>query len=161
MFEYKYVCKNDQDVSNLQFIEMDKDGLSEYLKKDYDPLVYEPCAIATSGMHHYPGFTYFGSPSCLDKHTKYLVAQANNKIVGVIQYGDGFGYYPNMTCVCYIDVAYGARNKRVATRLIQELNKHIDKSKKFYIGQLSDMGQACHMDEVFKKNVTGVDFVKV
>lgn len=105
------------------------------------------------------GFRYF-SPCCFQMgHSleKCLVAfdekEDPQDIIAIIWFGE-YGYSSKYQGLSYIDVREDWKRKGVATYLIKNFNNYIDHSRPICISQLSDQGQLCHLDEIFKKYLT-------
>ena len=105
------------------------------------------------------GFRYFGYfPLQFGfEKEKILVAFNNQKerpedIVGIIWFGE---YGPeNLQSISFIDVRTDCQHQGVATSLIKELDKYLDKNKSLSLSALSDDGKRYHIDDVFKKYIT-------
>lgn len=105
--------------------------------------------------HKMAGFQYlsFDNMYQTERDIKFLVAHMGNTLVGVIHFGV---WYPGSQDISFIDVAVPYRKKGIATKMIQELNKHLYPDMPLHVSQESEMGKACHISDMFKKYITTV-----
>lgn len=102
--------------------------------------------------HKFAGFQYL-SFDCLyetERDIKFLVAHMGHTLVGVIHFGV---WYSGSQDISFIDVAIPYRKMGIATKMIQELNKHLYPDMPLHVSQESEMGKACHISEMFKKYI--------
>lgn len=145
-FEKKYLPTNANDLTFEVLKE--KDLIKMLYDKDLDIL---PSYITDGNHHVILGFHYLSFQFSSDNAT-YLIAKNNeNKIVGAIKWGL---YEKNIEYahygLNYIDVICTFRGKGIASKLIEELTKHIDDSYPLVLSYESDMGKICHMQQHFK-----------
>ena len=163
-FEKQFLWQPEDSVVDLEFIDMSTEEISKATHSHIDSLVYTPCCNTNNGHPVFPGFHYFWGGddfSYYDRNQKvrFLLARSKNtgKIAGVIRYGE-WPYTPGITSIAYVDVTTNARKKGVARLLARELNKVLDHSKPLALGNMSEMGKACHIDEVFKEEITNIQY---
>lgn len=96
------------------------------------------------------GFHYFGQDDSFEKDDKILAIKDNDNIVGVIKYG----IYQNKYALCFIDVKLPYRNNGIATRLMEEFGKQIEKENEenqtnypLKLTAESVLGAQCHMKD--------------
>lgn len=145
-FEKKYLPTN---VDDLTF-EVVKEG--ELINMLYDKKNNILPSYITDGNHHVVlGFHYLSFQFSSDNAT-YLIAKNNeNKIVGAIKWaiyreGSKYAHYG----LNFIDVISIFRKKGIASKLIEELTKHIDNTYPLVLSYESDMGKICQMQKHFK-----------
>lgn len=162
-FENEFLWGENDSVENLHFVDMSTEEIAKKVHTFSHP-VGIPCSINKYGHNNFPGFHYFSGGNdfsyynCNEKVRFLLAIGENNKIAGVIRYGE-WPYTQGITSIAYIDVTKNARQKGVARRLAKELYNRIDHSKPFALGRLSDMGAMCKIDEVFKAEMPDINFV--
>ena len=105
--------------------------------------------------HRIAGFQYlrFDNLYETERDIKFLVAHMGKTLVGVIHFGV---WYPGHQDISFIDVRLPYRKMGIATKMIQELNKHLYPNMPLHVSQESEMGKACHMSDMFKKHITAV-----
>ena len=116
-----------------------------------------------SGHDHLAGFHYFGLRD--GGNDKMVVAKNGDNIVGVIKYGkygDG-SYQPEHIGLCFIDVKKPYRGQGIATNLMKEFGKVVERENKeeginlpIYLTDESEMGEKCHMRDTAVKEIKNV-----
>lgn len=156
IYEREFVWGEGDSVEDIEFVDLSTDEINKKTQHFHDGIFWMPSAVNQNGHNVFPGFHYFqgGCDFSGNKGVRYLLAKSksNNKVAGVIRYGH-WPYSPNVTAIAYIDVALGARQKGVGTKLAKHFGTIIDVNEPLRLGRLSEMGQLCHMDEVFKRNL--------
>ena len=105
------------------------------------------------------GFHYFTLDES-DLNQKILLCKQGNTILGAIKHGlyDNFGQMPHQA-IAYIDVNKNYRNLGIATLMIQNLDKYLNKTLPLFLTQESELGHKCRMEEKFKKYIKETDCV--
>ncbi len=117
--------------------------------KIFVPYWREDNSASMIGFHYFKSDDIWNLPS---PKVKLLVAHIGNIMIGVIKYGVwGKERYQS---VSFIDVHLAYRNKGIAKRMIQELNKHLDTTMPLVLTDESEMGAKCHMADNFIRYIT-------
>lgn len=104
------------------------------------------------------GFHYFGQNDNPEKEDKVLTIKDGENIVGVIKYGIYGDYYNEGIgkhyALCFIDVKKPYRGNGIATKLMEEFGKQLEKENKenetnypLKLTDESQMGKLCHMKD--------------
>ena len=115
------------------------------------------------------GFHYFGQNDNPEKEDKILAIKDGENIVGVIKYGIYEDYHNtgigNHYSLCFIDVKKPYRENGIATKLMEEFGKQLEKENKEngtnYPLKLTDeskMGKLCHMKD---KAITSIKNIEI
>ena len=168
LFMDNYFCLNKDDMDIFVNLSDEKnfpqyEGNLLFEIMDYDSFVSENMRndkfVSTSTIddthhNHIAGFHYFGQFD--ERGDKMIVAKDGDNIVGMIKYGEyGGDYAPRHIGLCFIDVKKPYRGQGIATLLMEEFGKRIEKENKFkenslpiYLTDESDMGRKCHMKDI-------------
>ena len=145
------------------FVELDKSQITfenkkgEELQDDifkyyqHNPF-FKGITCDSSNHSHIAGFHYFNLD--MDAKKDFLVCKQGNTYLGVIKYGiyDNYGSVKHQG-LPYIDVNQKYQQNGIATLMIQQLNKYLDKDIPLFLTRESDQGKLCHMENLFLKYI--------
>lgn len=152
-----------KDIEKHYFPEIDTKQLTFTCKtgKELEPYVkqlrhfyFSGLWCARSSMPSIVGFTYFCTDDIHNRgeDKNFLLAMYKGYIVGIIK----FGVWTDHQAVAYIDVNEKYRNKGIATQMIKQLDKYVDKNYTLVLTDESTMGKLCHMNTIFKNEIKSV-----
>lgn len=150
------------DVSGLTFECYGLDEAKEMAKKwrDYSKFSWvSPDVMNEFGHHIFYGFHYFSMTDIFGTQApgvKFLIAYLNGLPVGAIKFGV-WPLSPDHQSVAFIDVNKTVRRKGVATAMVRELNKYLDKNLPLHLTAESEEGQEAKISKVFKREISAVD----
>ena len=105
-----------------------------------------------NGSCFVPGFTIFPTSEFLStQNCSYLVAHTENRILGIIKFGQF--KHEKYQVLAYIDVCEPYQGLGIAKNMIRKLNEVIDKSLPLVLTELTTDGEATHIDLVFKREL--------
>ena len=117
--------------------------------------------VSYSGQYVFTGFHYVSIQDLTNSYVEkgnepmYLVAEdGHNNIIGVLKYGyygKGKGRH---LAIAYVDVHCLYRREGIATDLLKELNKRVNKGEFIELSIESEEGKLCHMHDLSKRILT-------
>lgn len=140
---------------NLSSEQYDK-YLGTYLKNDK---IFGIPMCENDGHYNIAGFKYL-QPSLFGETKNYFICMQEGKLLGVIKHGIyGNGNYKHQA-IAYIDVNIAYRNQGIATLMIKQLDKYLEKDLPLFLTHTSELGKKCKIEEIFIKNIKKVPVVK-
>ena len=150
-FEAEYFKKIN--MNNLQFVNIKCNQLADFLKKYelYDiPQWSNGTSSSITGFHYLSLEDAFGEDSEL---CEYLLCINKGTIIGAIKHGVFNTYNIQHQCMCYIDVNFANRRRGISKILMNKMNDFLIPNLPFVITDETEMGQRCHMTQLFKENI--------
>lgn len=147
------------DVSNLTFKCYSLDEAKAMAKKwvDYSSFSWEsPDVMDEYGHYKFYGFHYFSVADIFETQApgvKFLIAYLNDLPVGVIKFGV-WPLSPDHQGLAFIDVNKALRQRGIATAMIRELNKHLDKNLPLHLTAESEEGKRAGISKVFEREIS-------
>lgn len=150
-FEKTFMVTEDFSLNDLTYKVLSINEVASEFQNYRNSAILDPLVIKENTYEAYPGFHYFSPLERGSGDIRYLIALCNDRPVGVIEFGH---WYDGVLAQSYIDVACNVRQKGIARKMIEELDRILPDGETLHLSMESWFGREIEISAKFQKYMT-------